>query len=107
MVCLLDAGALALAGTGVFFGGDFALAGACAAFFVAGFLEGFTNRSSALSSSSLIMIASPSSSSSSSSSTIFFLPRNGQPERIRVSGGFAEVSDRGLTVLAEGTETAA
>ena len=25
----------------------------------------------------------------------------GQPERIRVNGGFAEVSDRGLTVLAE------
>ena len=25
----------------------------------------------------------------------------GQPERIPVSGGFAEVSDRGLTVLAE------
>ena len=24
-----------------------------------------------------------------------------QPERIRVTGGFAEVSDRGLTVLAE------
>lgn len=31
----------------------------------------------------------------------------GQPERIRVSGGFAEVSDRGLTVLAEGADTAA
>ena len=26
---------------------------------------------------------------------------NGQPERIRVTGGFAEVSDKGLTVLAE------
>ena len=26
----------------------------------------------------------------------------GQPEKIAVSGGFAEVSDRGLTVLAEG-----
>jgi F-type H+-transporting ATPase subunit epsilon len=25
----------------------------------------------------------------------------GQPERINVTGGFAEVSDRGLTVLAE------
>jgi F-type H+-transporting ATPase subunit epsilon len=25
----------------------------------------------------------------------------GQPERIPVTGGFAEVSDRGLTVLAE------
>ena len=27
--------------------------------------------------------------------------QGGQPERIPVSGGFAEVSDRGLTVLAE------
>lgn len=27
--------------------------------------------------------------------------QNGQPERIRVTGGFAEVSDAGLTVLAE------
>ena len=27
--------------------------------------------------------------------------QNGQPERIRVNGGFAEVSERGLTVLAE------
>lgn len=27
--------------------------------------------------------------------------QNGQPERITVTGGFAEVSDRGLTVLAE------
>ena len=27
--------------------------------------------------------------------------QNGQPERIPVTGGFAEVSDRGLTVLAE------
>ena len=26
---------------------------------------------------------------------------NSQPERIRVDGGFAEVSDKGLTVLAE------
>ena len=26
---------------------------------------------------------------------------NGEPERIAVSGGFAEVGDRGLTVLAE------
>lgn len=26
---------------------------------------------------------------------------SGQPERIAVTGGFAEVSDRGLTVLAE------
>ena len=25
----------------------------------------------------------------------------GQPEKVRVSGGFAEVSDKGLTVLAE------
>ena len=31
----------------------------------------------------------------------------GQPERIRVSGGFAEVSDRGLTVLAESADAAA
>ena len=29
--------------------------------------------------------------------------QNGQPERITVTGGFAEVSDRGLTVLAEST----
>jgi F-type H+-transporting ATPase subunit epsilon len=29
------------------------------------------------------------------------------PDRINVSGGFAEVSDRGLTVLAESAETAA
>ena len=28
-----------------------------------------------------------------------------QPERIRVSGGFAEVGDKGLTVLAESAET--
>ncbi len=27
-----------------------------------------------------------------------------QPERINVTGGFAEVSDRGLTVLAESAE---
>jgi F-type H+-transporting ATPase subunit epsilon len=27
--------------------------------------------------------------------------QNGQPERITVTGGFAEVSDRGLTILAE------
>jgi F-type H+-transporting ATPase subunit epsilon len=27
--------------------------------------------------------------------------QNGSPERITVTGGFAEVSDRGLTVLAE------
>ena len=26
---------------------------------------------------------------------------NGQPEKIAVTGGFAEVSERGLTVLAE------
>jgi F-type H+-transporting ATPase subunit epsilon len=26
---------------------------------------------------------------------------NGQPERIAVTGGFAEVSERGLTILAE------
>ena len=30
--------------------------------------------------------------------------QNGQPERITVTGGFAEVSDRGLTVLAESAE---
>ena len=30
--------------------------------------------------------------------------QNGQPERISVTGGFAEVSDRGLTVLAESAE---
>ena len=29
------------------------------------------------------------------------------PERVRVTGGFAEVSDRGLTVLAESAEEAA
>ena len=28
----------------------------------------------------------------------------GQPERIRVNGGFAEVGERGLTVLAESAE---
>jgi F-type H+-transporting ATPase subunit epsilon len=28
-----------------------------------------------------------------------------QPERIRISGGFAEVGDRGLTVLAESAST--
>jgi F-type H+-transporting ATPase subunit epsilon len=27
--------------------------------------------------------------------------QGGQPERIEVTGGFAEVSDKGLTVLAE------
>ena len=27
--------------------------------------------------------------------------QNGQPEKIAVTGGFAEVSDKGLTVLAE------
>ena len=27
--------------------------------------------------------------------------QTGQPERVRVTGGFAEVSDKGLTVLAE------
>ena len=30
-----------------------------------------------------------------------------QPERIQVTGGFAEVSDKGLTVLAESAEAAA
>jgi F-type H+-transporting ATPase subunit epsilon len=29
----------------------------------------------------------------------------GQPERIAVTGGFAEVSERGLTVLAESVES--
>ena len=29
---------------------------------------------------------------------------NGTPERIRVSGGFAEVGDGGLTILAESAE---
>ena len=33
-----------------------------------------------------------------------FRTAGGQPERVRVSGGFAEVSDRGLTVLAESAE---
>jgi len=35
--------------------------------------------------------------------------QGGQPERINVTGGFAEVSDKGLTVLAEsaGAEAAA
>jgi F-type H+-transporting ATPase subunit epsilon len=28
----------------------------------------------------------------------------GQPEKVRVTGGFAEVSDKGLTVLAESAE---
>jgi F-type H+-transporting ATPase subunit epsilon len=31
---------------------------------------------------------------------------NAQPEKIRVTGGFAEVSDKGLTVLAESAEAA-
>ena len=31
----------------------------------------------------------------------------GQPERIPVTGGFAEVSDKGLTILAESAGTAA
>lgn len=30
---------------------------------------------------------------------------NSQPEKIRVSGGFAEVGDNGLTVLAESAES--
>ncbi len=34
-----------------------------------------------------------------------FRTAGGQPERVRVSGGFAEVSDRGLTVLAESAES--
>ena len=29
----------------------------------------------------------------------------GQPEKVRVTGGFAEVSDKGLTVLAESAES--
>ena len=33
--------------------------------------------------------------------------QGGQPERIEVTGGFAEVSDKGLTVLAESAGTAA
>ena len=33
-----------------------------------------------------------------------FRTAGGQPERLRVTGGFAEVSDRGLTVLAESAE---
>jgi F-type H+-transporting ATPase subunit epsilon len=32
--------------------------------------------------------------------------QGGQPERIRVTGGFAEVSDKGLTVLAESAAAA-
>ena len=32
--------------------------------------------------------------------------QSGQPERIPVTGGFAEVSDKGLTVLAESAGTA-
>lgn len=32
---------------------------------------------------------------------------NGQPEKVRVTGGFAEVSDKGLTVLAESAGEAA
>ena len=31
---------------------------------------------------------------------------NGQPERIAVTGGFAEVNDKGLTVLAERADVA-
>jgi F-type H+-transporting ATPase subunit epsilon len=30
--------------------------------------------------------------------------QGGQPEQINVTGGFAEVSDRGLTILAESTD---
>ena len=36
-----------------------------------------------------------------------FRTAGAQPERIRVSGGFAEVGDRGLTVLAESAGEAA
>ena len=32
--------------------------------------------------------------------------QGGQPERIPVTGGFAEVSDKGLTILAESAGTA-
>ncbi len=32
--------------------------------------------------------------------------QDGQPERIAVTGGFAEVSDKGLTILAESAEAA-
>jgi F-type H+-transporting ATPase subunit epsilon len=32
--------------------------------------------------------------------------QNAQPERIAVTGGFAEVGDRGLTVLAESADAA-
>ena len=35
-----------------------------------------------------------------------FRTAGGQPERMRVTGGFAEVSDSGLTVLAESAEAA-
>ena len=35
-----------------------------------------------------------------------FRTAGGQPERMRVTGGFAEVSDKGLTVLAESAEAA-
>jgi F-type H+-transporting ATPase subunit epsilon len=31
--------------------------------------------------------------------------QGGQPERINVTGGFAEVSEKGLTVLAESADT--
>jgi len=33
--------------------------------------------------------------------------QSGQPERIAVTGGFAEVSDKGLTVLAESADAEA
>ena len=33
--------------------------------------------------------------------------QGGQPERISVTGGFAEVSEKGLTVLAESADAAA
>ena len=33
--------------------------------------------------------------------------QGGQPERINVTGGFAEVSEKGLTVLAESADAAA
>ena len=33
--------------------------------------------------------------------------QSGQPERIAVAGGFAEVSDKGLTILAESAQAAA
>jgi len=36
-----------------------------------------------------------------------YATENSQPERIRITGGFAEVSETGLTILAEKLETPA